>query len=71
MRLVPVMCVLVSLASIPVSLAARQDHHGASDQRGAMVMGFDQNRTDAPLLALHRRWRDRRERQGSRRHKEP
>jgi hypothetical protein len=45
MRLVPVLCVLLSLASLPVSLGAGQDHHGASDQRGAMVMGFDQNRT--------------------------
>jgi len=44
MRLFSVLCVLVSLASMPVSLAARQDHHGASDQ-GAMVMGFDQART--------------------------
>ena len=45
MRLVPVLCVLVSLASMPVSLAARQDHQRASDQRGALVMGFDQSRT--------------------------
>ena len=45
MRLVPVLCVLVSLASMPVSLAARQDHHVASDQRAAMVMGFDPART--------------------------
>jgi hypothetical protein len=45
MRLVPVLCVLVSLVSLPVSLAARQDHHATSDQRGAMVMGFDQART--------------------------
>ena len=45
MRLVPVLCVLVSLASLPVSLVARQDHHAAADQRGAMVMGFDQART--------------------------
>ena len=50
MRLVPVLCVLVSLASMPVSLAARQDHHGASDQRGALVMGFDQNRTTHHFL---------------------
>jgi hypothetical protein len=49
MRLVLVLCVLGSLAS-PVSLAARQDHHGASDQRGAMVMGFDQNRTTHHFL---------------------
>ena len=50
MRLVPVLCVLVSLASIPVSLAARQDHHGASDHRAAMVMGFDQARTTHHFL---------------------
>ena len=50
MRLVPVLCVLSSLASIPVSPAARQDPHGASGQRGAMVMGFDQNRTTHHFL---------------------
>ncbi len=50
MRLARVLCVLVSLASMPVSLAARQDHHGASDQRAAMVMGFDQNRTTHHFL---------------------
>ena len=43
MRLVPVLCLLGSV-SIPVSLAARQDHHGSTDQR-AIVMGFDQART--------------------------
>ena len=45
MRLVPLLCVLASLASTPGSLAARQDHHATSDQRAAMVMGFDQDRT--------------------------
>ena len=50
MRLVPVLCVLVSLASLPVSVAARQDHHGASDRRGAEVMGFDQARTTHHFL---------------------
>lgn len=50
MRLVPVLCVLVSLASMPASLAARQDHHGASGQRGTMVMGFDQARTTHHFL---------------------
>ena len=50
MRLVPVLCVLVSLASLPVSLGARQDHHATSDQRGAMVMGFDQARTTHHFL---------------------
>ena len=44
MRLVLVLCLLGSL-SIPVSPAAHQDHHGSTDQRGAMVMGFDQART--------------------------
>jgi hypothetical protein len=45
MRRVPVLYGLVSLVSMPVPLAARQDHHGAGDRRGAMVMGFDQART--------------------------
>jgi hypothetical protein len=49
MRLVAVLC-LLGLLSIPGSLAARQDHHGASDQRGAMVMGFDQTRTTHHFL---------------------
>ncbi len=40
MRLAPVLCVLGSLSLMPVSLAARQDHHASPDQRGAMVMGF-------------------------------
>lgn len=44
MRLTSALCLLGSL-SMPVSLAARQDHPGAGDQRGAMVMGFDQART--------------------------
>ena len=50
MRLVPVLCVLGSFVSMSVSLAARQDHHGSSDQRGAMVLGFDQNRTTHHFL---------------------
>jgi hypothetical protein len=50
MRRVPVLCVLVSLATMPVPLAASQDHHGTSDQRGAMVMGFDQTRTTHHFL---------------------
>ena len=49
MRLVPVMCLLGSL-SLPVALATRQDHHGPSDQRGAVVMGFDQARTTHHFL---------------------
>jgi len=52
MRLVSVLCLLGSL-SIPVSLAARQDHHGSSDQRGAMVMGFDQARTTHHFLLFN------------------
>jgi hypothetical protein len=52
MRLVPVLC-LVSFLSIPISLAARQDHHGASDQRGAMVMGFDQALTTHHFLLFN------------------
>jgi hypothetical protein len=50
MRLVPVLCVLSSIASMSTSLAARQDHQGSSDQRGAMVMGFDQSRTGHHFL---------------------
>jgi len=53
MRLVPVLCVLVSLASLPVSLAALQDHHEPGDQRGAMVMGFDQARTTHHFLLFN------------------
>jgi hypothetical protein len=50
MRLISVLCVLVSVASIPVSLAARQEHHGANTERAAMVMGFDQARTTHHFL---------------------
>ena len=53
MRLVPVLCVLVSLASLPVSLVARQDHHANTDQHGAMVMGFDQARTTHHFLLFN------------------
>ena len=49
MRLVHVLCLLGSV-SIPVSLAARQDHHGSGDQRGAMVMGFDRAHTTHHFL---------------------
>ena len=49
---VPVLCMLASLASLPVSLAAHQDHHRADDQRGAMVMGFDQARTTHHFLLV-------------------
>lgn len=45
MRLVTVLCLLGSVSMPASMLAARQDHHGTSDQRGAMVMGFDQART--------------------------
>jgi len=50
MRHVPVLCVLVSLVSVPISLAAGQDPHGTGDQQGAMVMGFDQDRTTHHFL---------------------
>ena len=50
MRSVSVLCVLVSLASLPVSLAARQDHHGTDAQRADMVMGFDEARTTHHFL---------------------
>ena len=53
MRLVPVLCVLMSLASLPVSLVARQDHHANTDQHGAMVMGFDQARTTHHFLLFN------------------
>jgi hypothetical protein len=53
MRRVPVLYVLVSLVSMPVPLAARQDHHGAGDRRGAMVMGFDQARTTHHFLLFN------------------
>jgi hypothetical protein len=53
MRRVPVLCVLVSLVSMPVSVAARQDHHGAGDRQGAMVMGFDQARTTHHFLLFN------------------
>jgi hypothetical protein len=52
MRLVPVLCLVGSLA-IPVSVAARQGQHGSSDQRGAMVMGFDQARTTHHFLLFN------------------
>jgi hypothetical protein len=52
MRVVPVVCLLGSL-SIPVSLAARQDPHQSSDQRAAMVMGFDQARTTHHFLLFN------------------
>ena len=52
MRLVPILYLAGSLA-IPVSLAARQDHHGSGDQRGAMVMGFDQARTTHHFLLFN------------------
>jgi len=52
MRLVTVLCLLGSV-SIPVSLAARQNHHGSSNQRGAMVMGFDQARTTHHFLLFN------------------
>ena len=52
MRLVTVLCLLGSV-SIPVSLAARQDHHGSSNQQGAMVMGFDQARTTHHFLLFN------------------
>ncbi len=50
MRLVPVLCVVGSLSLMPVSLAARQDHHASPGQRGAMVMGFDQELTSHHFL---------------------
>ena len=43
MQRVSVLCLVLSLVSMPVSRAARQDH-------GAMVMGFDQARTTHHFL---------------------
>jgi hypothetical protein len=45
MRLVPALCVLGSLVSMPALLAARQDHRVSAGERSAMVMGFDQDLT--------------------------
>ena len=45
MRVLPVLCMVGSLASLPASLAARQDHHASDDRRAARAMGFDQERT--------------------------
>ena len=53
MRHVPVLCVVVSLATMPVPLAAGQDHHGTGGERGAMVMGFDQARTAHHFLLFN------------------
>lgn len=49
MRLASVVYLLACL-SAPVSVAAQQDHHGSTDSRGAMVMGFDQARTTHHFL---------------------
>ena len=53
MRRIAVFCVLVTLASVPVSPAARQGHHGSSDQRAAKAMGFDQARTRHHFLLFN------------------
>jgi len=45
MRLVPALCVLGSIVSMSLLLAARQDQRVSSDERAAMVMGFDQEVT--------------------------
>jgi hypothetical protein len=45
MRLITPLSLIGSLLFVPEALAARQDHHASTDQRGAMVMGFDQTRT--------------------------
>jgi hypothetical protein len=50
MRVVPVLCVLGSLSLTAASLAAHQDHHASPNQRGAMVMGFDQALTTHHFL---------------------
>ena len=53
MRLITLLCVLLSFATMSVSLAARQDHHRTGNQRGAMVMGFDQARTTHHFLLFN------------------
>lgn len=50
MRLMTGLCLIGSLGFVPVSLAARQDHHASIDQRGTMVMGFDQAHTQHHFL---------------------
>jgi hypothetical protein len=50
MRRITILWLLGSLVSLPLSLAARQDHHRSNDQQGAMVMGFDQARTTHHFL---------------------
>jgi hypothetical protein len=45
MRIFSVFCLAGSLVSVPVSLAAGQDHHAAADRRAATAMGFDQEHT--------------------------
>jgi hypothetical protein len=49
MRLILVLC-LIGALTIPVSLVARQDYHGSSDQRGAKVTDFDQARITHQFL---------------------
>jgi hypothetical protein len=45
MRIVPALCILGSLALLPASLVAQQDHHTPADRRAERVMGFDQQQT--------------------------
>jgi hypothetical protein len=49
MRLIPRLGLIGSLVAVPL-LAAGQDHHVSTDQRAAMVMGFDQARTQHHFL---------------------
>ncbi|HEU4892680.1 MAG TPA: hypothetical protein VFT47_14090 [Vicinamibacterales bacterium] len=44
MHISPAICAALALSVIPVQSGA-QDHHASADKRGAMVMGFDQQRT--------------------------
>jgi hypothetical protein len=53
MRFITMLYVLGSLVSVPVSLAARQDHHGSASQRGAGGMGFDQAATTHHFLLFN------------------
>jgi hypothetical protein len=50
MRRVPVFCVLSLLSVTSAPLAAGQDHHAPQNQRGAIVIGFDQELTTHQFL---------------------
>ena len=53
MRLIPAVFVLGVLLTLSVNLPARQVHHSSLDQRGAVVMGFDQELTTHHFLVFN------------------